>query len=110
MTTETRKVFLMGFNSISLDRDKLTSFLDNDPLFLNWITLLPGQVFVVAEATSADVGAKFRERFPRQFMFVTEISPLSSDGWLPKDIWSFIRNPVSAKPLTVSEMVPKVIS
>jgi hypothetical protein len=97
MNANTRKVFLFGFNPQSLSRDRVTTFFDQNPNFLNWITILPGQLFFVADLTARDVTLIIRERFPDQILFVTEVSQLSSDGWLPQDIWNFINNPSSAK-------------
>jgi len=107
MTTGTRKVFLLGFNPPSLDRGELIAFLDKDPFFLNWITLLPGQIFVVAESNVRDVTLKIRRAFPGQLIFVTEVLPESSDGWLPKNIWQFVGNPSNARVGNVPELVSK---
>jgi hypothetical protein len=99
MTVNVRKVFLLGFNPQTLQREQVTTFLDEKPHFLNWLTVLPGQVFIVAESTVNELASIIREHFPGEFIFIAELSALSTDGWLPKDVWEFINHPSSVRGL-----------
>lgn len=91
------KVFLLGFNPNALSREMVFNYFNGNVLFKNWLTILPGQMFFVSESSIHDVSAALRGQFPNQFLFVTEVSPPSCDGWMPSEIWSFIANPMSAK-------------
>lgn len=90
-------MFLLGFSPLMLRQDTVFTFLNNSPDVHNWISLLPGQVFFVSDKTAAAVSDVFRQMFPDQFVFITEVSPFYCDGWLPQPIWNFISNPVSVK-------------
>lgn len=87
------KVYLIGFNSQVIRRDELTGYLEQSPLFENWMSLLPGQVFAVSAYQLYEVSSSLRERFSGQFLFVAEVNQMTCDGWMPKDIWEFINNP-----------------
>jgi hypothetical protein len=90
-------VFLLGYNSQSLAREKVTTFLDENPHFQNWLALLPGQIFIISESNIEELASILRSQFLGQLIFITKLDPLASDGLLPEDIWSFINNPTSAK-------------
>ncbi len=91
------KVCIVCFDNFSLRRDSLTTFLDKHPDVLNWAALLPGHVFIVTRHSVNQVSEILRVQFPNKYFFVAEIAPISSDGWLPQQIWEFINNPTSVK-------------
>lgn len=91
------RVYLIAFNSHTLKRNQLTNYLDSSPLFVNWITILPGQVFAASPYMPHEIASTLRGVFDKQFIFVTEVNPMSCDGLLPEEIWNFINHPTYAK-------------
>jgi hypothetical protein len=87
----------MGFNPNSLAREKVISLFNQSPVFLNWITILPGQIFFVSTLTVAEAALLLRSLFPSQFVFVAEVGQANCDGWMPREIWNFINNPSNTK-------------
>jgi hypothetical protein len=100
------RVFVLNFDPSSLPREKITEVLTENPLYLNWIRFLPGQFFFVSKSLVNDVTAPLHERFPTDYIFVTEVFPNTCNGWMPKEIWNFINNPSSAKGTTLLTAPP----
>lgn len=81
---------MLGFNP-ALPRELLTTFLDTRPEIRNWYSLFAGQIFIVSDRSTRQLSELIRGAFPNQLFLVAHIDGIDCDGWLPEDVWEFIR-------------------
>lgn len=68
-------VYLLAFNPESLSRELLTEYLNLRPYVFNWVTLLPGQIFIVSQIDLRYFSQDVRTRFPGKLFFMTQLTP-----------------------------------
>lgn len=61
-----------------------------------WVAPFPYAAILISELSAADLGAVLRARLPGVWLLVTEVNARTVDGWLPKDLWEYVNNPVQA--------------
>ncbi len=100
MNLRKNRCFLAAFNP-ALPRKLVTAYLDDRSEIQNWYSLLPGQIFIASDRSAQELGELLRGRFPRELLLVTQINPSDCNGWLPEEVWDFIRE--AQKPQSSAE-------
>lgn len=90
------KTFIFAFNSSLGSQQSVLDFLDTRPEILNWLNLLPQSIVLVSEKTVSELTDIIRSKYPGHHFIVSEISGLSSNGFLGKTSWEFINHPKSS--------------
>ena len=90
------KPFLVVFNNSQITRKDLLDFLDTKPEIKNWFAFMPSAIFVISDRRAFQISQFIHTRFPEVYFVVSEVPKGENDGWLSKEAWNFINNPLSS--------------
>lgn len=90
------KAYLFLFNDLMGSQKSVQAFLDTKKEILNWYSILPHSLILVSKHDAKELSTIIHTVFPNQFFLVSEISGLTSNGWLQEKDWDFINNPKSS--------------
>ena len=90
------RVFLLTYNDAAGPREEIRDLIDSLDFVTNWITWSQNAFFLVAAAEItarkiSDALGQLRSRDGARF-FVSHVDD-DSDGWLPRVIWNFLKEP-----------------
>ena len=71
-----------------------------------WVAPFPYAAILVSELSARDLGAILRERLPGVWLLVTEVDAHTVDGWLPRDLWDDVNNPIQAWTRNLFDRLP----
>jgi hypothetical protein len=90
------RVFLLTYNDAAGPREEVRDLLDSLEFVTNWITWSQNAFFLVTAAgvtarRIAEALEQLRSKEGARF-FVSHVDE-DSDGWLPRVIWNFLKEP-----------------
>jgi hypothetical protein len=93
------KTFLLTFDASFGGRERLQSFLDAHPEYVkNWISQFDHAILIVSDRDVWDLGRWLHETYPGgSFFMITEVHISKINGWMPANVWEFIRTPRPGK-------------
>jgi hypothetical protein len=84
------KTYLFSFNLNQIDPDIIKHRLNDTPEIIDWLLLTGGLIMVKSPEKLSDLAQKVHISFPGMLFLITEASPESCEGWMPKAVWEFI--------------------
>jgi uncharacterized protein (DUF2249 family) len=89
------KVFILSFSDEAAEQDVL-NYLDRRREVLNWLSVLPNNVFIVSDHNAETLTNLLARKFPDTFFVVSEYSARKANGMLTDEAWDFLNNPKPA--------------
>lgn len=86
------KSFILAFNDEQITRPDLTNLIDSMEEIVNWSAFFPGAIVVVSELGVKEICDAINQKREKKFQYLL-IEPKGKNGWLPKDVWTFINIP-----------------
>lgn len=75
----------------------MTDFLDSRSEIANWVVPpLANTIFLTSKYNTKVLADLIRGQFPGMFFVLTEVSSMSTDGWLQNYVWDHVANPKSS--------------
>jgi len=99
MIVRKNRCFLAAFNP-ALPRKLVTAYLDDRSEIQNWYSLLPGQIFIASDRSAQELSELLIRQFPKELFIVTHVDPSDCNGWMPEEVWDFIREAQSPQAST----------
>lgn len=94
------KVYLFTFPGVPGARQMVQNYFQMRPREIkNWISQYEGSIVAVSPIPLVEIREVFHQQFPELFFMVVELVPSQIDGWMPGNIWEFIRHPKQADTL-----------
>ena len=89
--------FLVSVPPNGLDRKTLQSYLDETREIKNWLSPYAGMVLIVCDSntTATFLMEKIHSKFPQLKFAVVEMRSESSNGWVSKEFWEMLKNPIA---------------
>ena len=72
------------------------AILDATQAIDTWVAPFRYAAILVSRLDVQDLTSVLRGRLPDVWFMVTEVNPLSVNGWLPGDLWLYVNNPYEA--------------
>ena len=88
--------YLLVFNGDQTIRKTVTSRIDEMVEIVNWIAFFDNALCIVSDDDIKVLSAKIGFGLPGVQFIVTELEIGKRQGWLPKSVWQFLKNPVPA--------------
>ena len=89
------KAYLFAYSQACV-QSQLHAVLNDTAGVETWVAPFPYAAILVSKLSATDLGAVLRGRLPGAWLMVTEVNARTVDGWLPRDLWKYVNNPVEA--------------
>lgn len=76
----------------TLDFEEVKSFVDGQDCITDWFCSMPNSMFLVSTASASEIYETIRNKFNSGRLFLTEVSSVNRQGWLPRSHWAKIHN------------------
>lgn len=87
------KSLLFVFDSVQISPKLVAKRLYKMPSLANWYAFLENAICLASNDDAKQISAPTRVAFPDLSILVTEIDPKMKGGWLPRSVWTFLKNP-----------------
>jgi len=87
-----RKSFVFIYDPNFIDFRNLDAFLNSNPAILNWIRpVISSAVIIVSDRDLPELNQTLHAHMGQHLYLLLETSGSLSDGWMPYNVWDFIR-------------------
>lgn len=87
------KVFLLTH---MVERKFILDFLDTRPEILNWFAVSDQCVLIASRGDLTAITGIIHVQMPWLYFTISEVTPASINGWMPREFWNFISSPQSS--------------
>ena len=89
-------VYLLVFNASQVDRTTVQRAIDKLVLVENWFSFFDNAMCLASSVTVDELSRPIRDMFPDLVFMITTVDASTTNGWMPKAIWTFLANPQPA--------------
>ena len=84
------KTLLFSFNVNQIDPTIMQNRLNDASEIQDWLLLTSGLVVMKTSESHDAIAQKIHLTFPGLQFIVSEITPSSCEGWMPRPLWDFL--------------------
>lgn len=89
------KAYLFAYSQ-AWPQTRVHAFLNDTNAIKTWVAPFPYAAILVSELNAQDLGAVLHRRLSDAWFIVTEMNAQAVDGWLPGNLWEYVREPEQA--------------
>lgn len=89
--------YLFTYSGLCSD-ESAQEILDGTNAIITWVRPFPHAAIVLSELSLVDLSAVLHRHLGETWFLVSSLGVNAADGWLPKDLWSYVNHRPGAPP------------
>ncbi len=87
------RTFLLVFNANQISRRSVIERIDSLKAIIDWVAFFDNSLCIVGAISASELSGMLREAMPDVQFIVSELEAGKRNGWLPKSVWEFLKQP-----------------
>ena len=88
------KAHLLVFDTTQIDKNVIRDTLDGVATIENWTLFFGNTMCLASEEDAQMLSKRIRSAFPELQFLISTINPDQKGGFLPRELWKFMNDPV----------------